>query len=258
MSSRIEDYAMIGDQVTSALVGRDGSIDWLCLPHFDSQACFAALLGDRDNGSWSIAPQDRAASVRRGYQGDSMILVTVFETASGTVALVDFMAIGQSHPTLVRIVQGRTGRVTMLTDLALRFDFGISVPWVTRLDDHSGLCAIAGPNMVVLRTDVRLRGRDMRSVGEFTLSAGQSAAFVLSCGKSHRPPPPAVDAQTALAETSKYWHAFSDRCRYQGPYRASVLRSLLTLKALTYAPTGGIVAAATTSLPDRCIRRSAP
>ena len=251
MPSKIEDYAMIGDQVTSALVGRDGSIDWLCLPHFDSQACFAALLGDRDNGSWRIAPQDGAPAARRGYQGDSMILETVFETAGGTAALVDFMAIGQSHPTLIRLVQGRAGRVAMQTDLALRFDYGISVPWVTRLDNHAGLCAIAGPTMVVVRSDVRMRGRDMRSVGEFVVAAGQTVAFVLTCGKSHRPLPPVTDPLAALADTASYWQAFSSRCRYDGPYRGAVLRSLLTLKALTYAPTGGIVAAPTTSLPEQ-------
>ncbi len=251
MPSRIEDYAMIGDQVTSALVGRNGSIDWLCLPHFDSQACFAALLGDRENGSWSLAPQKGASATRRSYQGDSLILETVFETAGGTVAVVDFMAMGQPTPTLVRLVQGRTGRVAMQTDLALRFDYGISVPWVTKLDDQPGLCAIAGPNMVVLRTDVRLQGRDMRSLGEFTVSAGQTVPFVLSYGKSHRKPPAAIDPLAALAETATYWETFISRCRYKGPYTAAVHRSLLTLKALTYAPTGGIVAAPTTSLPEQ-------
>ena len=251
MPSKIEDYAMIGDQVTSALVGRDGSIDWLCLPHFDSQACFAALLGNRDNGCWSIAPQGGQPAARRSYQGDSMILETLFETAGGSVALVDFMAVGQPNPTLVRLVQGRSGRVAMHTDLALRFDYGVSVPWVTRLDDHSGLCAIAGPNMVVLRTGVKMQGRDMRSLGDFTVAAGQTVAFVLTYGESHRPPPPAVEPMAALAETSRHWEQFIGRCRYHGPYRAAVHRSLLTLKALTYAPTGGIVAAPTTSLPEQ-------
>ena len=251
MPSRIEDYALIGDQVTSALVGRDGSIDWLCLPHFDSQACFAALLGDRENGSWSVAPQKGGSATRRSYRGDSLILETVFETTGGTVAVVDFMAMGQPTPTLVRLVQGRTGRVAMQTDLALRFDYGISVPWVTKLDDQAGLCAIAGPNMVVLRTDVRLQGRDMRSLGEFTVSAGQTVAFVLSYGKSHRKPPAAIDPLAALSETARHWETFISRCRYKGPYTAAVHRSLLTLKALTYAPTGGIVAAPTTSLPEQ-------
>ena len=252
MPLKIEDYALIGDQVTSALVGRDGSIDWLCLPHFDSQACFAALLGDRGNGSWCIAPPGGQLAARRSYQGDSLILETVFETAGGTVAVVDFMATGQPGPALVRLVQGRAGRVAMHTDLALRFDYGISVPWVTRLAEPSGgLCAIAGPNMVVLRTDVKLQGRDMRSVGDFTVSAGQTVAFVLSYGESHKPAPAAIDPLAALAETAQHWAAFIGRCRYHGPYRAAVHRSLLTLKALTYAPTGGIVAAPTTSLPEQ-------
>ncbi len=251
MPSRLEDYAMIGDQVTSALVGLDGSIDWLCLPHFDSQACFAALLGDRDNGCWSIAPVGNPPATRRAYQGDSMILETVYETAGGTVAVIDFMATGQPNPTLVRLVQGRAGRVAMQTDLAFRFDYGISVPWVTRLDDHSGLCAIVGPNMVVVRTSVKLTGRDMRTIGAFGVAAGQTVAFVLSYGESHKPPPPPVDPLAALAETAQHWDAFISRCRYEGPYRAAVHRSLLTLKALTYAPTGGIVAAPTTSLPEQ-------
>ncbi len=251
MPSRIEDYAMIGDQVTSALVGRNGSIDWLCLPHFDSQACFAALLGDQDNGSWTIAPQGGAPAARRHYQGDSLILETVFETAGGTVALVDFMAVGQPNPTLVRLVQGRTGRVAMHTDVALRFDYGVSVPWVTKLEDHSGFCAIAGPSMVVLRTGVKLQGRDMRTTAEFTVAAGQTVAFVLTYGESHKPPPPPVDPTAALAQTAAHWQAFISRCRYQGRYKAAVHRSLLTLKALTYAPTGGIVAAPTTSLPEQ-------
>ncbi len=283
MPSRIEDYAMIGDRLSAALVGRDGSIDWLCLPHFDSQAVFAALLGSAENGCWAISPQDtrprgaheavsRGAheAVSRGaheavsggaqagtprgtrrYQGDSLILETVFETPTGTVALIDFMVMNSDHPTLIRLVQGRTGRVAMQTNLAFRFDYGISVPWVTRLDDHSGLCAIAGPNMVVLRTDVKLRGQDMRTHGDFTVTAGQTVAFVLSYGESHKPPPPPLDPMAALADTAAYWTAFIARCGYEGPYKAAVQRSLLTLKALTYGPTGGIVAAVTTSLPEQ-------
>ena len=251
MTSRIEDYAMIGDQVTSALVAKDGSIDWLCLPHFDSQACFAALLGGPDNGCWGISPQAASPRVSRRYQGDSMILETLFETASGTVALVDFMVAGAANPTLVRLVQGRHGRVAMRTNLAFRFDYGLSVPWVTRLEDRTGLVAIAGPNMVVLRSTVKLQGRDMRTVGEFAVSAGQTVAFVLTYGESHKPTPPAIDPLAAEATTAAYWNAFISRCKYRGPYGAAVHRSLLTLKALTYAPTGGIVAAPTTSLPEQ-------
>ena len=251
MASRIEDYAMIGDQVTAALVGLDGSIDWLCLPYFDSQACFAALLGDQENGCWVIAPQGELRRVSRCYQGDSLILETLFETATGSVAVVDFLVPGAATPTLVRLVEGRAGRVAMRTNLAFRFDYGVSVPWVTRLEDRTGIVAVAGPNMVVLRTGVKLVGREMRTTGEFTVAAGQSVGFVLSYGESHRAPPVAIDPAAALAATAAHWAAFIGRCRYHGPYRAAVHRSLLTLKALTYAPTGGIVAAPTTSLPEQ-------
>ena len=154
----IEDYAMIGDRVTAALVGRNGSIDWLCLPHFDGGACFAALLGDEGNGRWLIAPMGECGRPTRAYQGDTMILETIFETPTGNVALIDFMVPDQETPTIVRLVEGRSGRVAMHTDLAMRFDYGITVPWVTRLHDHSGICAIAGPNLVVVRTAVKLRG----------------------------------------------------------------------------------------------------
>ncbi len=251
VSLPIEDYAMIGDRVSCALVGIDGSIDWLCLPHFDSQACFAALLGTPEHGRWLICPQGAPRRASRTYQADSLVLETLWETPSGSVAVVDFMVPGTDNPTLVRLVQGRTGRVPMRADLAFRFDYGISVPWVTRLDDHSGIVAIAGPNMVVLRTDARLRGQDMRTKAEFTVAAGQTVAFVLSYGESHKPPPPAIDPQATLAATRAFWDAFISRCAYHGPYRQAVHRSLLTLKALSYAPTGGIVAAATTSLPEQ-------
>ena len=247
----IEDYAIIGDRMTAALVGRNGSIDWLCLPRFDSGACFAALLGDSDNGRWLIAPASAPGRVMRQYRDDTLILETVFETATGSVVLIDFMVAGAAHPTLVRLVQGRTGHVAMQIDLALRMDYGVSVPWVTRLDDHSGICAIAGPEMVVLRTDVRLQGRDMRTVAQFRVDAGASVAFVLSHGPSHLPPPPALDPIAALADTQTYWENFIGRSRYKGPYKAAVHRSLLTLKAMSYAPTGGIVAAVTTSLPEQ-------
>lgn len=243
---------MIGDRVTAALVGRNGSIDWLCLPRFDSQACFAALLGTPENGRWLIAPADSGTQprARRAYRGDSLILETVFETPHGSVAVIDFMVPGVDHATLVRLVQGRTGRVAMHTDMALRFDYGISMPWVTQLADRSGLCAIAGPNMVVLRTTVHLHGQDMRTVGDFTVHAGQTVAFVLAHGESHQPPPPAIDPLATLVDTQAYWDEFIGRCEYRGAYGDAVRRSLVTLKALSYAPTGGIVAAPTTSLPE--------
>jgi glucoamylase len=250
LPSRIEDYAMIGDRLTAALVDRRGSIDWLCLPRFDGGACFAALLGDSGNGRWLIAPRAEAR-VTRSYLGDSMVLETLFETDTGSAALIDFLVPEAGHVTLVRLVQGRLGRVAMHMDLALRFDYGTSIPWVTRLDDRSGICAIAGPDMVVLRTPAPLRGKDMRTAAEFTVAAGQTMPFVLSHGPSHKPVPPAVDAEVALASTRDFWAEFIGRCTYKGRHKAAVYRSLLTLKALTYAPTGGIVAAATTSLPEQ-------
>jgi glucoamylase len=226
---RIEDYAMIGDGRSAALVGRNGSIDWLCLPRFDSPACFAALLGDSDNGRWLIAPAAHggAAHVARSYRGQTMVLETVFTT-----------------------VEGRSGHVAMQLDLALRFDYGITVPWVTRLDDHTGLCAIAGPAMVVLRAPVKLRGEEMRTAGHFTVHAGERLPFVLSHRPSHMALPPPLDAASALEAATRYWEDFIGRCSYTGPYSAAVRRSLITLKALSYQPTGGIVAAVTTSLPE--------
>ncbi len=248
---RIEDYAMIGDSMTSALVGRNGSIDWLCLPRFDGAACFSALLGDSDNGRWLICPEDGAHTVTRSYRDDTMILETVFTTRSGSVALIDFMVPEAANITLVRLVQGRTGQVAMHTDFALRMDYGVSIPWVTKLADHSGICAIAGPEMVVVRTGVKLRGQDLRTRAQFKVGAGETVAFVLGHCASHLPVPPAIDPQAALAQTQTYWRAFIGRCRYRGPYKATVHRSLLTLKAMSYAPTGGIVAAITTSLPEQ-------
>ena len=247
---RIEDYAMIGDRKTAALVGRNGSIDWLCIPRFDGAACFSALLGDSNNGRWLICP-DGPATITRSYRDDTLILETVFTTPAGSVALIDFMIPEAADITLVRLVQGRTGQVTMQTDFALRMDYGISVPWVTKLADHSGLCAIAGPEMMILRTGVKLRGQDMRTRGQFKVGPGETVAFVLSHAASHLPVPPAIDALAALAKTQAYWEAFIGRCRYEGPYKAAVHRSLLTLKAMSYAPTGGIVAAVTTSLPEQ-------
>ncbi len=248
---RIEDYAMIGDCVTAALVGRNGSIDWLCLPRFDSGACFAALLGDSSNGRWLIAPEDTGATVSRSYQDGTMILETVFTTGTGSVAVIDFMVPEAANVTLVRLVQGRRGQVAMHLDMALRMDYGISVPWVTQLPDHSGLCAIAGPEMVLLRTRVKLVGQDMRTTAQFKVAAGETVSFVLSHEKSHLAPVPAIDVDAALAQTQDYWARFIGRSRYEGPYKAAVQRSLLTLKALSYAPTGGIVAAVTTSLPEQ-------
>jgi glucoamylase len=247
---KIESYAMIGDRVTCALTGLDGSIDWLCLPRFDSPACFAALLGDSGNGRWLIAPRGECRTTR-AYRGKSLILETVFETDTGSVALIDFMQPEAENVTLVRLVEGRTGHVDMHTEIALRFDYGATIPWVTRLDDKEGFCAIAGPDQVMIRTPVKLHGQHMRSIGEFRVSAGQTVPFMLSHGASHLPQPHAPDPQAALSGTQRYWDDFAGRCQYDGPYKDEVQRSLIVLKALSYAATGGIIAAATTSLPEQ-------
>ena len=244
---RIEDYALIGDCHSAALVGRDGSLDWLCWPRFDSPACFAALLGDRSHGRWKIAPREKH-SVRRKYRDDTLILETEFETADGAALLVDFMPMRAEHCQLVRMVRGLRGRVAMELEFILRFDYGASVPWVTRLDD--GIRAIAGPDLAVLRTPVALQPKDLSHVARFEVSAGEAIPFVLSHGASHRGVPAPVDAASALAETEKFWKEWCTRCAVQGEYASIVRRSLMTLKALTYQPTGGLVAAATTSLPE--------
>ena len=248
--SDIEDYALIGDCATAALVGRNGSIDWLCWPRFDSAACFAALLGGPEHGSFQIAPAIAGPPAARRYRDGSLVLETLFECEGGQVALVDFMVPGAAGGTLVRIVEGRRGAVPMRMDLALRFDYGMSVPWVTRRHGGNGIVAVAGPELVVLRTPILLRGRDLRTVAEFTVREGERVPFVLTHGPSHLPPPVSVDADDALYATEEYWAAWSARCTYDGPWADKVKRSLLTLKCLTYAPTGGIVAAPTTSLPE--------
>ena len=252
----IEDYAMIGNRLTAALVGLNGSIDWLCLPRFDSGACFAALLGGRSNGFWQIAPVGEAR-LTRAYQEDTMVLETLFETSQGSVALIDFMVPGTSGTHLFRLVQGRRGHVAMRMRMALRFDYGMSVPWVTRLTPQSGhgLVAIAGPELVSLRTPVRMHGKEMTTEADFNVRAGETVPFQLSHGPSHLPVPEAMDAQAALQATVEYWQEFAGRCRFEAPagharWKPAVRRSLITLKALTYAPTGGIVAAPTTSLPE--------
>lgn len=248
---RIEDYALIGDCLTGALVGRNGSIDWLCWPRFDSTACFAALLGTSRHGRWLLAPEDPAPRVSRAYRGDSMVLETVFDTGDGQVAVIDFMPTGQVTSSLVRRVEGRRGRVSMRMHLVLRFDYGSATPWVTELDGGGGVSATAGPNLVVLRTKVELQGRDKATHAAFTVGEGESVDFALSWGQSHLQPPAGFDAGKALDQTEAFWRDWSARCKYQGAWKPAVLRSLLTLKALTYAPTGGIVAALTTSLPEQ-------
>ena len=248
--ARIEDYAMIGDCRTAALVGRDGSIDWFCVPRFDSAACFAALLGGVDNGRWLIQPAARKFTVSRRYRGDSLVLETLFATKTGKVKVIDFMPPGAPQSSIVRIVECIQGRMDMHTELAIRFDYGVTIPWVTRRDRRT-LTAVAGPHLLTFRTRAEVRGENMHSVADFTLRKGEAMPFVLAYGESFGPLPQSMDSFIALDETERYWRRWADICKVQGPWRAAVMRSLLTLKGLSYAPTGGIVAAVTTSLPEK-------
>src|SRR5436190_8837328 len=248
---RIEDYALIGDCHSAALVGRDGSIDWLCWPRFDSAACFAALLGDERNGRWKISPCDEILSVKRSYRADTLVLETVFETAQGEVALVDFMPTRDRYCNLVRLVVGRRGRVAMDMQLVLRFDYGASVPWVTRLPDGKGMRAVAGPDMAVLRADVPMRGEGLTTVSHFEVGTGETVSFVLTHSPSHLEPSKPVDPQYALRDTEAFWKKWASQCTAKGEWAEAVRRSAITLKALTYEPTGGVLAAPTTSLPER-------
>ena len=250
MASNIEDYALVGDCETAALIGRDGSIDWLCWPRFDGGACFAALLGTAENGRWLIGSNDAGARITRRYRDHTLILETDIETADGAATIIDFMPPRGKASDVVRLVVGRRGKLTIRTELIIRFDYGSLVPWVTHLQDWS-LVAIAGPDMVVLRTPVKLRGKDRRHIAEFVVSAGQTIPFVLTYGPSHLPPPEQIDPLKALADTERFWRDWSSRVETAGEWSEPVNRSLITLKALTYRPTGGIVAAATASLPEQ-------
>ena len=246
---KIEDYALIGDLQTSALVGRNGSVDWLCLPRFDSAACFAALLGEEGHGRWLIAPAGEVSGSSRRYREGTLILETDFETAEGAVRLVDFMPLRDGGaPQLMRVVQGLRGRVPMRMQLILRFEYGLVVPWVQRVPD--GIVAQAGPHAVHLTTPVDLRGEQLTTVAEFTLAEGASEGFALSWFPSYERPPRAEDARSALARTEAWWRDWSGRCSYQGDYRDEVVRSLIVLKGLTDQVTGAVVAAPTTSLPE--------
>ncbi|HJT13376.1 MAG TPA: glycoside hydrolase family 15 protein [Dongiaceae bacterium] len=256
MSSRIEDYALIGDCETAALVARDGSIDWLCWPRFDSCACFAALLGTPENGRWLIAPVETPTEITRAYAEDTLVLETTVATAEGEVTLVDFMPPrtgddGHDISDLVRLVVGKRGTVAMRMELILRFDYGSAVPWVEKLPDGSGISAVAGPDRVVLHTPVALRGENKHTVAEFQVKEGEMVPFVLTHEASHLPIPAAIDPSRSRDETVRFWRAWCAHCNYGGQWHQAVQRSLITLKALTYRPTGGIVAAATTSLPEK-------
>jgi len=239
---------MIGDCLTAALVSKQGSIDWLCLPYFDSPACFAALLGTSENGHWSIAPAEPIRAVRRCYRDGTLILETQFETEGGSATLIDCMISGSETPELVRVVKGIRGQVRMKVELVIRFDYGSVVPWV-RQTGH-GISAIAGPDMLSFRTDVPLQGKNMRTEAEFTVSEGQKVSFDMAWYPSHQNEPAPVTVEAVIQDTEKWWRKWSDRCVYQGKWRDAVLRSLITLKALIFQPTGGIVAAPTTSLPE--------
>jgi GH15 family glucan-1,4-alpha-glucosidase len=250
MPNAIEDYALIGDCEAAALVGRDGSIDWLCWPRFDSEACFAALLGSEEHGRWQILPVDEQAQVSRRYRPNTLILETRFKCSDGDVAIIDFMPTRGSHSNVVRLVVGERGRVSMRTELVIRFGYGAVVPWVTRMGDDTWR-AIAGPDMLVIRAPVHLVGENMRTVGEFSVAAGETVPFVITYAPSHLPPPKPLDPQEALQQTESFWTDWCKQCRPAGHCSDAVLRSLITLKALTYWPTGGIIAAPTTSLPEQ-------
>ena len=249
MASPIEDYALIGDTHTAGLVSRDGSIDWLCLPRFDSPACFAALLGDPSNGRWLLAPAGEVREVRRRYQGDTLVLETEYRTDDGVVRVVDFMPPRQWDPDVARVVEGVRGRVRMRMELIIRFDYGSIVPWVRHVD--GALHAVAGPDSVWLRTPVEVWGENWTTLADFTVAEGERVPFMLTWHASHRPAPRRIDPIRALGDTEAWWGEWASGVDYQGGWQDAVIRSLLTLKALTYAPTGGIVAAPTTSLPEQ-------
>jgi GH15 family glucan-1,4-alpha-glucosidase len=249
MAARIEDYALIGDCETAALVDRNGSIDWLCWPNFSSEACFAALLGTADNGYWRISPcNGEWKKTTRCYRDHTLILETTFEHPQGSIRLIDFMPIRERFSDVVRIVEGLRGRLDLRMELALRFDYGRTVPWVTRIAD--GVRAVAGPHLAVLHSAVGVRGEDLKTVADFTVNEGERIWFTLTYGPSHVDDPDPIDAEQALEDTEKFWLEWSGRLRYEGRYRDFVERSLITLKAMTFRPTGGVVAAITTSLPE--------
>jgi len=249
MSLPIEKYALVGDCHTAALVGSDGSIDWLCLPRFDSGACFAALLGGPEHGRWLLAPAAEPRRVRRRYRGDNLILETDFDTEEGSVRVIDFMPPSDRRWDIVRIVEGLSGRVALRMELRVRFDYGSIVPWVHK----SGkiLLLTAGPDTLELAASVAVEGENMQSVAEFHVRAGERQSFVLNYHPSHIDAQAAIDAEQALTETESWWQEWSGRCTYEGQWRDAMRRSLITLKALTYKPTGGLIAAPTTSLPER-------
>ena len=249
MAGRIEDYALLGDTHTAALVGRDGSIDWLCLPRFDSGACFAALLGEDRHGRWQVAPAAQVLAVRRRYRPGTLVLETEFDTDEGTVRVVDCMPPRQDNPDVVRVVEGRRGTVPMRMELIVRFDYGSIVPWARSRDGAHTF--VAGPDGLELRTPAATRGEGLTTVADFSVEAGDRVPFTITWYPSHEQAPPPIDPFRAVDETEAWWGEWTSQCTYEGEWGEAVLRSLIVLKALTYAPTGGIVAAATTSLPEQ-------
>ncbi|MGW6605424.1 glycoside hydrolase family 15 protein [Streptomyces sp. NPDC055036] len=250
MTERIEDYALIGDLQTAALVCRDGTADWLCFPRFDSHAVFAGLLGTEENGYWRVGPASETPlpADRRRYRGDSLVLESEWDTPRGTVRVIDFMPPRKGAPQLIRIVEGVSGRVPMRSALRLRFSYGRIVPWVHKVDGRT--VAVAGPDSVWLDTSAETHGEDLTTYSDFTVTPGERIAFTINWQPSHKAPPALPDPETSLEATEDFWRDWVSQCTYHGPYREAVIRSLITLKALTYAPTGGIVAAPTTSLPE--------
>jgi GH15 family glucan-1,4-alpha-glucosidase len=253
VAGRIEDYALIGDMQTAALVCRDGTVDWLCLPRFDSPAVFAGLLGTDQHGFWRIGPAVPEGArtpdaTRRHYRGESLVLESEWDTGTGTVRVVDFMPPRDGAPQVIRIVEGVTGRVEMRSSLRMRFSYGQVVPWVQQVGERT--VAVAGPDSVWLDTDVDTYGEDLTTYSEFTVGPGERKCFTISWEPSHKPQPALPDPVVALRNTEEFWREWVAQCTYSGPYREAVIRSLITLKALTYGPTGGIVAAPTTSLPE--------
>ncbi|MFI7289022.1 glycoside hydrolase family 15 protein [Streptomyces anulatus] len=253
MAGRIEDYALIGDMQTAALVCRDGTADWLCLPRFDSHAVFAGLLGTEEHGFWRLGPAraegtEPAFADRRRYRGDSLILESEWDTPRGTVRVTDFMPPRDGAPQLIRIVEGVSGRVPMRSELRMRFSYGRVTPWVHKVDNRT--VAVAGPDSVWLDTEADTYGKNLTTYSDFTVGPGDRVAFTISWQPSHHGPPALPDPEGSLEATELFWREWVDQCTYHGPYREAVVRSLITLKALTYAPTGGIVAAPTTSLPE--------
>jgi GH15 family glucan-1,4-alpha-glucosidase len=246
--ARIEDYAFLSDTQTGALVSREGCVDWLCLPRFDSPACFAALLGEKKDGCWLFTPAEKIEKCKRRYRGNTLIVETEIETASGAVCLIDFMPLRGKNADMVRIIEGLRGELVMQMELIIRFGYGSIVPWVRRA--HDGLEALAGPDGLILRTPVETHGKNLTTVAEFNVKRGDRVPFVLTWFASHEEPPRAIHPEHALRDTEKFWEKWADQCCHSGPWKEAVVRSLITLKGLTYAPTGGLVAAATTSLPE--------